>query len=312
MAAHAQSRRALVARPPFQGVWRELWRTRWGYLFISPFFILYLVFGLYPLIASFVLSFTNWKGSGSPEFVGLANFDLLLKDTVFWQSMLNGVILFFLYVPFMTLLALILAVILNSKRVRGFRFFRTLIFLPYITNMVAAGYTFQMLLNQKYGVFNVVLDLFGVPPVAWLDSVWGARVSLCLLVIWAWLGYNMVLMLAGLQTIPSELNEAAAIDGATPVQTFFHVTVPLMRPVILFCVVLSTMGSFNLFAELVSLFPNTNGGGPLNSTITPILDIFTQAFRDFRFGYASAMAYVFFAFICVLTIFQYRRFGKQD
>jgi ABC-type sugar transport system permease subunit len=312
MTAHVQSRRASVARPPFQGVWRELWRTRWGYLFISPFFILYLVFGLYPLIASFVLSFTSWKGQGPLEFVGLSNFDLLLKDTVFWQSMLNGVILFFLYVPFMTLLALTLAVILNSKRVRGFRFFRTLIFLPYITNMVAAGYTFQMLLNQKYGIFNVVLDLFRVPPVPWLDSVWGARVSLCLLVIWAWLGYNMVLMLAGLQTIPSELNEAAAIDGATPVQTFFHVTVPLMRPVILFCVILSTMGSFNLFAELVSLFPNTNGSGPLNSTITPILDIFTQAFRDFRFGYASAMAYLYFAFICVLTIFQYRRFGKQD
>jgi ABC-type sugar transport system permease subunit len=196
--------------------------------------------------------------------------------------------------------------------VRGFRFFRTLIFLPYITNMVAAGYTFQMLLNQRYGLFNVVLDVFGVPPVPWLDSVWGARVSLCLLVIWAWLGYNMVLMLAGLQTIPSELNEAAAIDGATPVQIFSQITVPLMRPVILFCVILSTMRSFNLFAELVSLFPNTNGFGPLNSTITPILDIFTQAFRDFRFGYASAMAYVFFAFICVLTIFQYRRFGRQD
>ncbi len=312
MAAYTQSRRASVARPPFQGVWRELWRTRWGYLFISPFFVLYLVFGLYPLIVSFVLSFTSWKGSGPLEFVGLGNFDLLLKDAVFWQSMLNGVILFFLYVPFMTLLALILAVILNSKRVRGFRLFRTLIFLPYITNMVAAGYTFQMLLNQKYGIFNVVLNVLGVQPVPWLDSEWGARVSLCLLVIWAWLGYNMVLMLAGLQTIPSELNEAAAIDGATPVQTFFHITVPLMRPVILFCVILSTMGSFNLFAELVSLFPNTNGFGPLNATITPILDIFTQAFRDFRFGYASAMAYLYFAFICVLTIFQYRRFGKQD
>jgi ABC-type sugar transport system permease subunit len=255
MATHAQSRHASVARPPFQGVWRELWRARWGYLFISPFFILYLVFGLYPLIASFVLSFTNWKGQGPLEFVGLANFELLLKDAVFWQSMLNGVILFFLYVPLMTLLALTLAVILNSKRVRGFRFFRTLIFLPYITNMVAAGYTFQMLLNQRYGLFNVVLDVFGVPPVPWLDSVWGARVSLCLLVIWAWLGYNMVLMLAGLQTIPSELNEAAAIDGATPVQIFSQITVPLMRPVILFCVILSTMGSLTCSPSWCRCFP---------------------------------------------------------
>src|SRR5512145_397149 len=99
MAEHARPRPASIARPPFQGVWRELWRTRWGYAFVSPFFVLYLIFGLYPLIASFVLSFTDWKGKGPLEFVGLANFDLLLKDTVFWQSMLNGVILFFLYVP---------------------------------------------------------------------------------------------------------------------------------------------------------------------------------------------------------------------
>jgi lactose/L-arabinose transport system permease protein len=312
MAVNTQTRSTAIARRPFQGVWRELWKTRWGYIFISPFFILYFIFGLYPLIASLVLSFTNWKGKGPLDFVGFANFELLLKDTVFWQSMLNGVILFFMYVPFMVLLALCLAVILNSKRVRGFRFFRTLIFLPYISSMVAAGYTFQMLLNQKYGIFNIVLGVFGVAAVPWLDSVWGARASLCLLVIWAWLGYNMVLMLAGLQTIPSELNEAAAIDGASPVQTFFFVTVPLMRPVILFCVVLSTMGSFNLFAELVSLFPGSNGSGPLNATITPILDIFTQAFANFRFGYASAMAYVYFAFICVLTIVQFRRFGSPD
>jgi len=175
--------------------------------------------------------------------------------------MLNGVILFFMYVPLQTFFALVLAVVLNSRRVRGFRFFRALIFMPYITNMVAAGFTFQMLLNQKYGAFNVILDLFNIPPVSWLDSVWGARVSLCLLVVWAWLGYNMVIMLAGLQTIPHELTEAAVIDGATSTQAFFLVTIPLMRPVILFCVVLSTMGSFGLFAELVSLFPTRAAPG---------------------------------------------------
>ncbi len=301
-----------LSRARLSKAWRELWKTRWGYIFIAPFFILYLIFGLYPLFSSFILSFTNWNGRGPIGFAGLDNYQLLLTDQVFWQSMLNGVILFFMYVPIQTFLALILAVALNSRRVRGFRFFRTLIFMPYITNMVAAGYTFQMLLNQKYGLFNLFLGVFNLAPVPWLDSVWGARVSLCLLVVWAWLGYNMVLMLAGLQTIPSELTEAAAIDGATPFQAFLYVTIPLMRPVILFCLVLSTMGSFGFFAELYSLFPNTAGAGPLNSTITPILSIFGQAFGNFRLGYASAMAYIYFAFIFVLTLFQMRRFGQQE
>jgi lactose/L-arabinose transport system permease protein len=287
--------------------WREIYKARWPYLFISPFYLLYLVFGIYPVLFSLYLSFTEWKGLGPIKFVGLKNFMLLFKDKVFWQSMTNGVILFFLYVPLMTFLALVLAVILNSKRVRGFRFFRTLLFIPYIMNMVAAGFAFRLLLNEKYGLVNLLLGTFRIPPVPWLESVWGGRVSLCLLVIWAWLGYNMVIMLAGLQTIPGELTEAALIDGASPSQAFFYVTIPLMRPVILFSVVLSTMGSFNLFTEISVL----TGGGPMNATITPIVSIFNQAFNNFRLGYASAMAYVFFVIIFVLTLLQTRYFGRQ-
>jgi len=289
----------------------EMRRARWAYLFIAPFYILFAIFGLYPLLFSIYLSLTKWNGRGPFEFIGLANYQLLLQDTVFWQSMLNGVILFFLYVPLMTLFALVLAVVLNSKRVRGFQFFRTLIFLPYITNMVAAGFTFQILLNQKYGLVNNLLSMVGIPQVPWLESEWGARISLSLLIIWAWLGYNMIIMLAGLQTIPHEVTEAALIDGANSAQAFFYITIPLLRPVILFSVVLSTMGSFGLFTENVSLFAPT-GTGPLNSTITPIVAIFRQAFGNFRFGYASAMAYVYFAIIFVLTLLQVRYFGQKE
>lgn len=296
----------------WRNLWRELVRSRWGIFFISPFYLLYAIFGFYPLVFSFILAFTDWNGKGSLEFTGLANFSLMLKDQVFWQAMLNGVILFCMYVPLQTFLALVLAVALNSKRVRGFAFFRTLIFVPYITNMVAAGYTFQLLLNQKYGLFNVFLGVFGVDKVPWLDSVWGARVSLSLLIVWAWLGYNMVIMLAGLQTIPHELNEAALIDGASHVQAFLHITIPLMRPVILFVIVLSTMGSFGLFAETISLFPSTFGSGPLNATVTPILAIYNQAFQNFRFGYASTLAYVYFAMIFVLTLLQLRYLGREE
>jgi len=296
---------SLVAR--LRQKWVEIYKARWPYLFISPFYILFLIFGVYPILFSLYLSFTEWKGLGPIKFVGLRNFELLLKDKVFWQSMTNGVILFFLYVPIMTFLALVLAVILNSKRVRGFRFFRTLLFIPYIMNIVAAGFTFRLMLNQKYGLVNALLEIFNIPPVPWLESVWGGRISLCLLVIWAWLGYNMVIMLAGLQTIPGELTEAALIDGASSIQAFFYVTIPLMRPVILFSVVLSTMGSFNLFSEIYNL----TGGGPINATLTPVIVIFNQAFGNFRLGYASAMAYLYFIILFALTLLQFRYFGQQ-
>jgi lactose/L-arabinose transport system permease protein len=295
---------------PRPTLWREIARNRWPYVFVSPFYIFFAIFSLYPILFSVYLSFSQWNGRGPITPVGLDNYALLLKDKVFWQSMLNGVILFFMYVPPMTLLALVLAVILNSKRVRGFRVFRTLIFLPYITNMVAAGFTFRLLLDQKYGLFNIMLNSIGIGSVPWLESVGGARISLALLIVWAWLGYNMVIMLAGLQTIPRELTEAALIDGASPVQAFMYVTIPLMRPVITFAVVLSTMGSFGLFTEVYTL---TNPpGGPMNATITPIISIFNQAFGNFRFGYASAMSYVYFAVIFVLTLLQVRYIGRRE
>jgi len=290
--------------------WRDIYKSRWPYLFISPFFLLYAVFGVYPVIFSIYLSFTEWKGLGPIKFVAFKNFALLMKDQLFWLSMKNGVILFFLYVPIMTFLAIVLAVMLNSRRIRGFRFFRTILFLPYIMNIAAASFTFRLLLNQKYGLVNLGLAIFQIPPMPWLESMWGARISLSLLVIWAWLGYNMVIMLAGLQTIPNELTEAAMIDGASPIQAFFYITIPLLRPVILFSVILSTMGSFNLFGEIYNLYNGT--AGPMNAALTPIVGIFLQAFANLRMGYASAMAYVYFMFIFVLTILQFRYFGKTE
>ncbi|MEN4042043.1 MAG: sugar ABC transporter permease [Anaerolineaceae bacterium] len=297
---------AVQQRKP-HAMWREITRSRWGYLFVSPFFIFYAIFGLYPMLFSVYLSLTSWKGVGPLEYIGFDNFIRLTRDRVFWQSMQNGAILFLLYVPVMLFLALVLAVVLNSGRVPGFRVFRTLIFLPFITNMVAAGFAFRILLTQNNGLINIVLGWIGIPPVPWLESIWGARVSLALLIIWAWLGYNMVIMLAGLQTIPHDLNEAAMVDGATPITAFFHITVPLMRPVILFCAITSLMGSFGLFAEVSTL----TMGGPVNATITPLIRIYNAAFGSLQFGYASALAYTYFAIIFFATILQFRVFGKE-
>jgi len=298
---------AAVQHQKSRSLWHEISRSRWGYLFVSPFFIFYAIFGLYPMLFSVYLSLTSWKGVGPLEYVGFDNFIRLARDRVFWQSMQNGAILFLLYVPVMLFLALVLAVVLNSGRVKGFRFFRTLIFLPFITNMVAAGFAFRILLTQNNGLINIALGWIGIPPVPWLESVWGARVSLALLIIWAWLGYNMVIMLAGLQTIPHDLNEAALVDGATPISAFFHITIPLMRPVILFCAITSLMGSFGLFAEVSTL----TQGGPANATITPLIRIYNAAFGSLQFGYASALAYTYFAIIFAATILQFRVFGKE-
>src|ERR1041385_141832 len=165
------------------GLWSQIFKARWAYVFVAPFFILFILFSLYPIAFSLILSLNDWTGLCPMTVVGFDNYARLLKDNVFWQSMLNGVIFFALYVPIMTFLALVLAVILNSKRVKGFRFFRLLIFLPYITNMAAAGFTFRLLLQTRDGFVNVVLNSLGIAAVPWLDSIQGARISVSLLLI---------------------------------------------------------------------------------------------------------------------------------
>lgn len=282
-------------------------KHRWPYLFISPFFILFGIFGAYPALFSLYLSLNEWNGVGEMRYIGLDNFSRLLNDRLFIRSFENSVALFFLYVPAMLLLALVLAVILNSPRIRGFRIFRTIIFLPFITNMVAAGFTFQVLLNKQYGLVNAFLANFGIAPVPWLESPFGAKVALSLLIIWAWVGYNMVLMLAGLQTIPNEVKEAARVDGANTVQVFFLIIIPLMRPVLLFSTVMSTIGTFNLFAEVDTL----TQGGPQFATITPIIKIYGNAFSQFQLGYASAMSYTYFVIVFVLALIQMRTIGRN-
>lgn len=282
-----------------------------GYWFSSPFIFLFIIFGLFPIVFSFVLSFFTWGGSGSWTPVGFNNYILLFKDIRFLQSMKNGIIIFFLSVPIQLFTALLLAVILNSKHIKGFRIFRTIIFLPFITNRVAAGFVFQSIFGSRYGLLNNIISIFGITPVAWMDTIWGARIALSALVFWGWVGYNMVLMLAGLQTINQELNEAAYIDGANVIQVFFFITIPLMKPILTFTTILSIIGSFDLFAELQSLFQATGGVGPLLSTMTPNLAIYQQAFSNFRFGYASAMSYVFFLFVLALSLFTVRNFSRE-
>jgi ABC-type sugar transport system permease subunit len=289
--------------------WRqELLRHRWPLFFVSPFFILFAVFNVYPIGFSFWLSLHDWPGLGPMDFVGLANYVELGRDSIFWSSMLNAVILFFIYVPVMTFLAVVIAAVLNSRFLKLQGMWRTLIFVPNITSMVAAGYTFRLMLDKDSGALNHALAILHVSAVPWLDDVWWARISLGLLMIWAWLGYNTVLMLGGLQTIPPELVEAAKVDGATAIKAFWRITVPLLRPMILFSVTISIIGTFSMFTEPYIL----TRGGPIRATETPVFQIFNTTFQDLRFGYAAAESYVYFAIIVVITLFQFWSLSRRD
>jgi ABC-type sugar transport system permease subunit len=289
----------------------SVWQHRWPLLFVSPFFVLFAIFSLYPIGYSAWLSFHDWNLVGTARSVGFANFRELYHDSLFWQSMTNAALLFFIYVPAMTFLAIVLAALLNSRYVRGQGVFRTLIFLPYVmSGTVAAAFTFQLLLDRNAGYANRLLGFFGASPVPWLDDIWWARVSMGLVVLWAYLGYNMLIMLAGLQAIPPELAEAARVDGAGPVRILFKITIPLLRPVIVFSITLSIIGTFSLFTEPMILF--NPPGGPAHSAQTPVLEIWQTTFSYLRVGYAAAMSYVYFAIIMAVAVAQYFLVSRRD
>jgi ABC-type sugar transport system permease subunit len=297
-----------VAGARKRGGLHTLWRHRWPLLIVSPFFVLFAVFALYPIAFSVYLSFHEWRGIGAMRPVGLANNSRLFSDRIFWNAMQNALLLFFIYVPLMTFLAVVIATMLHGNFLKLQGMWRALIFMPHLTSMVAAGFTFRLILDTHSGFANRALTLLGASPIPWLDDIWWARISLGLLMIWAWLGYNTIIMLAGLQRIPTEVNEAAAVDGASRVQVFFRITVPLLKPVILFAVTLSIIGTFQLFTEPYVL----TGGGPMRATETPVMQIFSSTFANMRFGYAAAMSYVYFVTIVVLAIVQFRLVSRGD
>jgi ABC-type sugar transport system permease subunit len=266
------------------------------------------LFLVYPIFFSLFLSFHEWSGLGPKLYVGAENYRFLRGDELFWGSMKNSALMFFLYVPLMTFLAVVLAVVLNAGYVRLQGLWRAMIFLPHITSMVAAGFTFRLIFDTDSGFANRALGAAGAPSVAWLDSPWWARVTLALLMIWAWLGYNMLIMLAGLQTIPQEVNDAARVDGANAVQVFRKITLPLLRPQIVFAVTLSIIGTFSMFTEPYVL----TRGGPVRATQTPVMDIFNATFEFLQYGYAAAMSYVYFAIIVVVTIVQFLLVSRRD
>ncbi|MFI5531418.1 carbohydrate ABC transporter permease [Kitasatospora sp. NPDC051853] len=273
------------------------------YLFVLPALLLFAAFKLYPIAASFRLSLYRSTG-GTETFAGLDNYTRLIDDPLFWTSLSNSAVILAIQVPLMLTLATGLAVALNSSLLRARSVFRLGFFLPMITGLVAYGIIFSVLLNQQYGLVNWLIGT----DVPWLtDPLW-AKISLGLALTWHYTGYNAVILLARLQSVPAELYDAAAVDGAGAWKAFRHVTLPGLKPALLLTTVLSTIGTLQIFDEPYVL----TGGGPDNATLTIGMYLYQNAFKYFDFGYASAIAYALALIIGALGLIQFKLLGDKS
>lgn len=271
---------------------------------------MYCAFMLYPIISSLFLVTQKYQGFNK-SFIGFGNFIRMSSDKIFWQALTHNFTFMVIQIPLMVILALVLAVILNSgiRRLRGF--FRVIYFLPCVTSLVAYSVLFRILL-QTNGMFNnLLMDLqILTEPIGWLNNSFWAKVTIILALTWRWTGYNMVFFLVGLQNIDTEIYEAAEVDGASKLRQFFLITIPLLVPVILFSAVTSTNGTMQLFDEPQVL---TWEGGPSNGTMTVALYIYRQAFvLNSDTGYAAALSYVMVAIAAILAFIQIRLLGGKE
>lgn len=285
------------------GLQRSEWI--WGYLFISLNLLGFVVFSMGPILSSFVMMFTDWSLLQPPRFIGLANFSRLMRDKLFFTTFANTFYFAAVSVPLSTIGAFLLAVLLN-RPIRGRSILRGAFFLPSITLAVSVAMVWQWLLEPQGGLVNYLLRGLGLPGPQWLADRQLAMPTLIMISIWQHVGYYAVIYLAGLQTIPGELYEAAQIDGASPWQQLWYLTVPLIAPTTFFVVVTSLIAAWQVF-ELPYLM---TGGGPANATRTLLQYTYSQAFSSTRMGYASLIAWVLFVVIFIVTMIQWR-FAKE-
>lgn len=266
------------------------------------------LFFLLPIAASLLLSFTDFDiyaiGSlANVRLIGLANYARLGRDPLFWVSLRNTFYFVLVGGPLTIGVALAAALLLHSRLVRWKSLFRTVYFAPYVTTLVAVAIVFRYLYHPRFGPLNRALGLLGVAPIDWLGDPRWAMPAIILLAIWKNFGYAMVLFLAGLQSIPESLYEAARIDGAGPWITFRKITLPMLAPTFLFLGVMTTIGYFQFFAEPYVM---TDRGGPVNATLSTGLLMYTQGFRWWNMGYAASISFVLFLIILTATLVQFR------
>ena len=272
----------------------------WALFFLAPSLLGFLLFTAGPTLASLVLSFASWDLIGSPRFVGLQNYREILRDAIFARVALNTLTYSGGVVPLLVVVSLALALALNAP-FKGRTLFRTAFFLPVVSSTVAVAMVWRWI-YAPFGAINTVLVALGLPAVGWLTTTEWAMPSVILMSVWQSMGYSMVVFLAGLQSIPQHLYDAAAVDGATGWRRFRYITLPLLSPTTFFVVVMAVISTFQVFGQVYML----TGGGPAFATSTIVYHIYERAFLALHMGYASALAWVLFAAIFGLTLIQLR------
>jgi multiple sugar transport system permease protein len=285
----------------FQLRGRALNEALWGYLMISPVILLLLIFSYLTLAASFFISFTDWKVLIPPVWLGLANYANIFQDPLFIKGLWNTARYVLLSIPIGQALSLLLALILNGQ-IPFRNFFRLVFFLPVLTMPVAIAVVWKWIYHPVYGPIAIVLKEFGLKPIIWLTNVNMAMWSIIIISVWAGIGFNMVIMLAGLQNIPREYYEAAEVDGASNFSRVIHITLPLLTPTLFFTLITSFINGLQMF-DIVYILTQ---GGPVDSTRTIVFQIYEDGVKSMYAGTASAEAWVLFIIIMGITLVQLR------
>ncbi|MDO4613055.1 MAG: sugar ABC transporter permease [Actinomycetaceae bacterium] len=282
------------------------------YLGIAPYYILYVCFSATPVVFTAYLAFHKWDGFSLAdiEFVGLDNFAYLIHDSVFWHSVANTFILWFMSTVPTLILAMCVALMLHAN-IRYSTTFKVMYFLPNITSIVAMGVLFGSIFSSRFGLLNGFLHVFGIDQIPWMQTEWGTKIAIASLSVWAWVGYNALIYLAGLQSVPVEHYEAAKLDGASTWQTFRYVTLPSIQPIVLFTVVMSTIGGMQSFTEAQVMTSGNaanslSAGGVGQSGLTMVLYFWAVAFKDNNYGYGAAIAWAVFIIVMIFTIINWR------
>ncbi len=287
-------------------------QSRAAWAFLAPALVLITVFFAVPVIAAFLLGFTDFDiyalaDTSTVRITGLANYTTLLSSPLFWQALRNTAEFALIGGPVSIMVSLAAALLVNAKATRFKPFFRSVLFMPFVTTLVAVAIVWRYLYHPQYGLLNWMLGLVGLAPIDWLGNPTFAMPAIMLVAIWKGFGYNMLVFIAGLQNIPEDLYEAARLDEASAWQQFRHVTLPMLRPTLFFVTVITMVGFFQLFAEPYVM----TQGGPLRSTTSLVLLMYEEGFRWWRMGYAAAVAVVLFLVILAFTLVQ-RRLQRES
>lgn len=299
-----------VARPTKKKNYNNM-----AYVFVLPFVVVFLIFSVYPVFRTLQLSFANYKGFGDVDYIGFKNYLRVLQDKYFWTALLNTVKIWGVNIVLQLAMAFLLTIAFSDIKfkIKGLGFFRAVYYLPNIIAATSVAFLFKTLLDWRYGTINQILAKFGVDqPINWLGQPTTARLSISLIQTWMWFGNSFIMLMAGVQGINKDYFEAASIDGAGRWKSFFYITLPLLRPILLYVTITSLIGGIQMF-DLPFLIGTVNGE-PLGATQTAIMYLYKFGFatRPKQVGYASAIAYILFLMILIISVVQFKVMNRKE